>query len=207
MSIISDLIDEKIGVEEAASLALNDGETLAELLDGIVSKQDKIRFSSYHVLLHISEHNPEVLYPQWHYLADLLKSDNHYNRYIVINLLANLVKVDKENKFEACYDRYFDNIAGDKTMVAGQAALNAGKIAKAKPHLQAKITYTLLNIDQVHQGKQTELMKAYAIEALNDYFDEIADKEEIIDFVKAQLVSDSPKTREAAKDFLENHIS
>jgi hypothetical protein len=86
------------------------------------------------------------------------------------------VKVDKENKFEACFDRYFDNIAGEKTMVAGQAALNAGKIAKAKPTLQAKITNILVNIAQIHQGKKTELMKAYAIEALNDYFDEIADK-------------------------------
>jgi hypothetical protein len=86
MSVMSDLIDEKISVEEAASKALKDGETLAELLEGIVSKQDKIRFSSYHFLLHISEHNPDVLYPRWGYLVDLLKSDNHYNRCIVINL-------------------------------------------------------------------------------------------------------------------------
>jgi hypothetical protein len=117
------------------------------------------------------------------------------------------VKVDKENKFEACFDRYFDNIAGEKSMVAGQAALNAGKITKSKPNLQAKSTNTLLNVDQIHQGKQTELMKAYAIEALNDYFDEIADKEKIIAFVKAQLGSDSPKTRKAAKDFLQKHAA
>jgi hypothetical protein len=75
MSVISDLIDEKISVEEAACKALGDDETLAELLEVIVSKRDKIRFSSYHVLLHISEHNPDVLYPKWDYLADLLKSD------------------------------------------------------------------------------------------------------------------------------------
>ena len=49
-------------------------------------------------------------------------------------------------------------------------------------------------------------MKAYAIAALNNYFDEIADKEEIFDFVKAQLASDSPKTGKAAKDFLENRL-
>src|SRR5450756_1946152 len=78
------MIDEKIGVEEAASKALKEGETLAELLEGIVSKQDKIRFNGYHVLLHISEHNPDILYPKWDYLADLLTSDNHYNRYICL---------------------------------------------------------------------------------------------------------------------------
>jgi hypothetical protein len=193
-------------VEEAASKTIKDGEILSELLEGILSKKDEIRFNSYQVLLNISEHNPQVLYPQWDYLADLLKSDNQYSRYIAINLIANLVTVDKENKFEACFDRYVDNIAGKKTMVAGQVTLNAGKIAKAKPNLQAKITNALLNVDQIHQGKQTELMKAYAIAALNDYFDEIADKEEIFDFVKAQLASDSPKTGKVAKDFLENRL-
>jgi hypothetical protein len=206
VSIISDLVDKKIPVEEAASKAVKDGQKLWELLEGIISKKDEIRFNSYQVFLNSSEHYPETLCPQWDYLADLLKSDNQYSRYIAINLLANLVKVDKENKFEACFDRYFDNIAGEKTMVAVQATLNAGKIAKAKPNLQAEITNTLLNVDQIHQGKQTEFMKAYAIAALNDYFDEIADKEEIFDFVKTQLASDNPKTGKAAKDFSENRL-
>ncbi len=104
-----------------------------------------------------------MLFPKWDYLADLLTSDNHFHRYIAINLIANLAKVDSENRFERDFDRYFDNIAGEKTMAAGQAALNAGKIAKAKPNLQAKITEMLLRIDQIHRGKQTELMKVGAI--------------------------------------------
>ncbi len=203
MSIISDLIDNKVLLKEAASKATKDREVLSELLEGILSKKDEIRFNSHQVLLIISESNPEILYPKWDYLAGLLESDNHYHRYIVINLLANLVRIDKENKFELCFDRYFDNIAGEKAMVAGQAALNAGKIAKARPGLQTRITGILLNINQIHHGKQTELMKAYAIEALNTYFDEAANKEKIIDFVRAQLNSDSPKTRKAAEKFLE----
>jgi hypothetical protein len=92
-------------------------------------------------------------------------------------------------------------------MVAGQAALNTGKIVKAKPNLQVRITEILLSIDKVHQGKQTELMKAHAITAFNDYFDEAVDKEKIIEFVKKSLESDSPKTRRVAKDFLKNWVN
>ena len=202
MSILFDLIDKKISVEEAALDAIKNEKVLSELLEGILSKKDEVRFNSHQVLLNISENNPEVLYAHWDYLAGLLTSDNHFPRYIAINLLANLVKIDKENKFEADFDKYFDNIAGEKTMVAGQAAMNAGKIAKAKPNLQAKITDILLNIDQVHQGKQTELMKAHAITAFNDYFEEAMNKEKIIDFVNKQLQSESPKARTAAKEFL-----
>ena len=203
MSIISDLIDKKITIQNAAEQAIKTESILSELLDGILSKKEEIRFNCHEILLYVSENYPKVLYPQWDYLADLLTSDNHYHRYIAINLIANLVAIDSKNKFEVDFDKYFDNISGEKTMVAGQAAMNAGKIAKAKPNLQAKITEMLLKIDQIHRGKQTELMKAHAIAAFNDYFDEALDKEKIIGFMKKSLESDSPKTRKVAKEFLE----
>jgi hypothetical protein len=207
VSILFDLIDKKISVEEAAINAIQNDEVLSELLEGILSKKDEIRFNSYQVLLHLSESNPEILYPKWDYLSALLTSDNHFHRYIAINLIANLVKIDKENKFEADFDKYFDNIAGERTMVAGQAAMDAGKIAKAKPNLQAKITDILLNIGQIHQGKQTELMKAHAITAFNDYFGKSPDKEKIIGFVNKQLESESPKARKVAKEFLKKWVT
>lgn len=148
MSILSDMIDEKIGVEEAASKALKDVKRLRDYWKELW--RNRIRSGSIITMFYcISQNMIQIYYTlKWDYLADLLTSDNCYNRYIVINQLARLVKVDKEHKFEAYFDRYFDNIAGEKTMVAGQAALNAGKITKAKPNLQAKITYTLFNIDR-----------------------------------------------------------
>jgi hypothetical protein len=175
---------------------------LSEALEGILSKKDKVRFRCFKFLLHVSEEQPEMLYPRWDYLVELLDSDNHYHRYIAINLLANLAKVDGENRFEAIFDKYFGNIDGDRTMVAGQAALNSGKIAKAKPKLEAKITDRLLNIGKTHRGKQVDLIKAYAIEAFNEYFGESSEKQGILDFVTAQLDSKSPKTRKASKEFL-----
>jgi hypothetical protein len=177
-------------------------EELSRAMDGIMSKKDEIRSDSFRILKRISEEQPNALYPKWDYLADLLDSDNHSQRYISINLLANLAKVDVQNRFEKIFDKYFANIEGERTMVAGQAALNSGKIAKAKPKLQAKITTVLLNIEKTHQGKQVELIKAYAVEAFNEYFKESSDKNKILDFVKAQLESKSPKTRKVAQEFL-----
>ena len=175
---------------------------LSQLLEDIRSKKDEIRSNSFKILTKISEEQPEVLYKKWDYLADLLDSDNHYHRYISINILANLAIVDIQNKFEKIFDKYFSNIDGHKTMVAGQTALNSGKIVKAKPKLQTKITNRLLNIEKTHQGKQIDLIKAYVIEAFNEYFAESSDKKTIINFVEAQLESKSPKTKKVAKDFL-----
>jgi hypothetical protein len=175
---------------------------LSESLDGILSKKDEVRSKSYKILMRISEEQPELLYAKWDYLASLLNSNNHYQRYVSINLLANLAKIDVQNRFEKIFEEYFSNVNGDRTMVAGQAALNSGKIAKAKPNLQTKITNRLLNVDRTHQGKQIELIKAYVIEAFSEYFDESPDKKRITDFVKAQLESKSPKTKKIAKEFL-----
>jgi hypothetical protein len=180
----------------------NDDGKLSEALEGVLSKKDEIRSNSFKILMHVSEEQPKVLYPKWDYLADLLDSDNHYQRFISINILANLAAVDIKNKFEKIFDKYFSNIGGYRTMVAGQAALNSGKIAKVKPNLQTNITNRLLNIDKTHRGKQIDLIKAYVIEAFSEYFEESSDKKKILDFVKAQLESKSPKTKKLANEFL-----
>jgi hypothetical protein len=189
-------------VMNAENKKMIETEKLSEALEGISSKKDEIRSNSFKFLINVAEEQPKILYPKWDYLANLLESNNHYQRYIAINLLANLAKVDTKNKFEKIFDKYFSNINGDRTMVAGQAALNSGKIAKAKPSLQTQITNRLLNIDKTHKGKQIELIKAYVIEAFNEYFTESSDKNKMVNFVKAQLKSKSPKTRKVAKDFL-----
>jgi hypothetical protein len=183
--------------------AIVDDQILSELLHGILSKNDDIRSKNYRILLQISKTHQNILYSKWNFFADLLESKNHFHRYMAINLLANLASVDTYQKFQEIFDIYFNNISSEKTMVAGQTVLNSGKIAKEIPMLRSKITSILLNVDMIHQGKQTELMKGYAIQAFDDFFEEIENKNEIINFVKLQLKSNSPKSKKAAKEFLE----
>ena len=99
---------------------LTETEKLSHLLEDVFSKKDEIRSNSFNILISISEKQPEVLYPKWDFFANLLDSRNHYQRYISINILANLVRVDSKNKFEIIFDKYFNNLSGDRTMVAGQ---------------------------------------------------------------------------------------
>ena len=187
---------------EIAQKAIKDQKLLSKLLEGILSDKDEVRYPSFKALLIISEENPELLYPKWDFFADLINSDNSYKKLIGIRLIANLTKIDKENKFEEIFEEYYSILDEDKTMTAGHLASNSGKIAKAKPKLQSKITEKLLNIDNTHKGKQKELIKAYAIEAFDEYYKEALDKKKIIEFVKKELESKSPKTRKKAEEFL-----
>lgn len=203
MRIISDIKNNGISEEELAIKAVDNTEIITELLDGILSKDEKVRSTCFNILLRISENTPRILYEKWEYFDRLLGSDNNYHKYMAIHLISNLVKIDTENRFEKTFDNYYHIIEGDKAMAAGHVVKCSSKIVKAKPHLEERITNKLLNIDELHKGKQKELIKAYAIEAFYDYFNEIKNKEKILDFIREQLESESPKTRKMAKDVLE----
>jgi hypothetical protein len=202
--MLSDMGKKSIDVESVAKEAIQDDNVLAELLEGILSKKETIRYNSFKVLLLISEEHPELLCHKWDFFVGLLESDNTSHKYIAIYIIANLTRLDKENNFDKIFDKYY-NLLNDKSIIpAGHVAGNSGKIARVRPELQAKITDELLSIDETrHEPERRELIKSYAIESFSEYFEEAKNKREIIEFVKKQLNSKSPRTRKKAKEFLE----
>jgi len=202
MNIIPELDKKDVDVASLAKRVLEDMEVLPELLDGILASKDFIRFNSFKVLLFISEEHPEVLYPRWDFFSSLLDSDNSYQQYIAIYLIASLARVDDSARLEGIFDKLYSILDGEGTITAAHLARNSGKIARAKPKLRARITERLLNIDRNHRGKQKELIKGHAIEAFDEYFEEAENQPEILEFVRKQLQSQSPKTRKLAREFL-----
>jgi len=187
--------------EALAQLALKDAKVLQEALDGILSKNDLIRQNSFQTLNALSEQHPEALYDKWDFFANLICKGNSFHKYIAIYIIADLTKADAENKFEKLFDAYY-GLLGDKTIIpVVHVAVNSGKIALAKPQLQAEITNRLLNIDHTVQ-RHKDLVKASAIESFDAYFEKSKDQARIIEFVKAQLNCESPKTRKTAQAFL-----
>ena len=204
MSMITDLIDKAIDIESAAQMVYRDNDIVSELLEGIQSSQDPIRYNCFKIILLISEEHPEILYPHWTLFEKMLHSDNSYFKDIAIQVIANLTKVDTENRFEKLFDKYFGELNSEKAMVAAHVASNAGKIALSKPGLQLKITRMLININTTYHGKQVDLIKGYAIEAFHQYYDKtnVKGKNRILEFVKKEQTSRSPRTRKAALAFL-----
>ena len=200
---MSDLDKKDVDIKKMSANALTDGKLFKELMNGILSKDNTIRQNSFKVLQIIGEENPELLYPQWDQFSKMLKSKNNYHKYIAIYLLADLTAVDSQNKFEEIFDDYFMILGGDKTMTASHVALNSSKIVLNKPELQDKIIDILLNIDNIHQGRQKDLIKAYVIEALRKMYPDLKDKEKVMKFIEDQLDSSSPKTRDLAACFIE----
>jgi len=137
-------------IKDIALKALEDKGLLSEILKGLYSKKDALRFNCFEVLHYISEKNPNVLYSKWDFFVSLLESENAYHKLIAVRILANLTYVDQENKFEGIFNRYY-RLLNNSVIVAGHLASSSGKIAKAKPELRSKITQELLSIDQTWQ--------------------------------------------------------
>ena len=187
--------------DKQAELALKDEKVLQELLDGLLSKKDTIRYGSFKALNVLSEKHPERLYGSWDFFADLLGSDYTHRKYITIYIIANLTRVDSEEKFEKLFNTYYE-LLGDKSVIPpAHVAINSGKIALAKPKLQPEITNKLLEIESTVQ-RHKDVVKASAIEEFDTYFEESKDQARIMEFVKAQLDCGSPKTRKKARAFL-----
>ncbi|MDI3549481.1 MAG: hypothetical protein PWQ15_583 [Methanobacterium sp.] len=192
--------------EALAREALDNEDLFSELKKGVLSKDNNIRQNSFKALQFMAEEYPEFLYPEWDFFQEMLYSPNNFHKYIAIYILASLTSVDKNNRFEEIFDDYYGILAGDKAMNASHVALNSSVIAHNKPKLRSRIVDTLLRIDEIHQGKQKELIKAYAIEALGKIYPESEDKELIENFIKSQVDSKSPKTRTMAQCFLDRCV-
>lgn len=179
--------------------------SIEEDIQGLQSDNATVRDKHFFSLLPISEESPEKLYLYWEIFVDLLRKEKVSQKYVAIHLLANLVRVDTEKKFDPIVDEFYALLSHESPVVSPHVAGVSGKIVLAKPSLQSKIIPLLLDIDQIGGCRHHELMKSYIIQAFDDCFDVIKNQKNILDFVKLQVNSESPKTRKAAKEFIQKH--
>ena len=200
--MLSDLQNKDIELMTHAKKIFNNSVLITQYIDGLLSKNETYRYNCFKVLNIVSEKKPDLLYPHWDFFEDHLKSNNSYHKISAVIIIANLTSVDGEGKFEKIFDEFYNNLQGEKTITPIYVLKSSGKIVNLKPHLEEKITNILLDIEKIHTGKQIELVKSAVIESFSEYFRNVKNKNKIIDFVKNQLSSQSPKTRKAAKKFL-----
>jgi hypothetical protein len=200
--MISGLENKEIDPNTFAKKIIENPDLINQYLEGLLSKNETYRYNCFKVLYNLSEKKPDLLYPHWNFFINHLKSDNNYHKMSAILIIANLTSVDTDNKFKDIFDEFFENLKSKKTIVPIYVVKSSGKIVNSKPDFKGKITELLLNIENIHSGKQIELVKAAVIGSFSEFYENAEKKEEILRFVKNQINSNSPKTRKSAKDFL-----
>ncbi len=184
---------------------LSGKDSFSVILRGIKAKEDSIRYPNAIALENLSEKNPLIVYSEWEFFTNLLKSENAYQKSIAISTISNLTFIDERCRFEEIFENFFNLLYDKSVIVARKLAICSGKIAKAKEKLQSQITKKLLNIEKSsHKIRQIDLIKGDIVETFSEYFENSKDKTEIVKFVKKQINSPSPSTIKKAKQFLKN---
>lgn len=176
-------------------------------IEGIKSENAKVREKYFNFLLPLSENNPDLLYEYWDLFKSLLRKPEVSTKYYTIHLIANIIKIDKEDKFNDLFAEFYRLLNHESPVVSPHIASKSGKIIIAKPHYELKIVNLLLQIDKTSSCRHLELQKAYVIAAFSEAFEFISHKAEIIKYVRNLLNSESPKTRKAAKIFLTQKVN
>jgi hypothetical protein len=183
---------------------------LPVLLKGTCSPKAAVRYGCAKVLMDLSEEYPEKLYPYMDAFIDLLDSKYRILTWNAMAIIANLAKVDKEQKFNAIFDKYYSFLNNEYMVTVANVVGNSGKIALAKPHLIHRITTELLKVEHVSVTPHlTEECKRVIVEkaigTFDLFFDKIEEKEKkkVLAFVERQLDSSRRTLRTKAADFLE----
>ena len=183
-------------------------ELIPEILGGISSSKPAIRYSCAKVLMDLSEEEPEQLYPHMDFFINLLESKYRILSWNAIIIIANLTKVDTENKFDSIFNKYYSYLDDEYMVTVANVVGNSGKIALAKPYLTQKITDKLLKVENIsitpHLSDECKrVITQHAIKTIDMFFSQIEQKDKVISFVKKHLNSSRESLRIESEKFLE----
>jgi hypothetical protein len=194
--------------EELRQKVKQDFDLLPVLLKGVSSPKAAVRYGCAKVLMDLSEEYPEKLYPHMDAFIELLDSKYRILTWNAMAIIANLAQVDKDQKFDAIFDKYYGFLNNEYMVTVANVVGNSGKIALAKPHLLHKITAELLKVENLsvtpHLTEECKRVIAEtAIETFDLFFDKIEEKEKkkVLSFAERQLDSSRRTLSAKAADF------
>ena len=199
--------DKSITKEELLHKVKHDSDLIPEILNGISSSKATIRYGCGKILMDLSKEQPEKLYPHIDFFIDLLDSKYRILTWNVMAIIANLTKVDKENKFDVIFEKYYDFLDNEYMVTVANVVGNSGTIALAKPYLIPRIVDKLLTVEHIsttpHLSSECkQVIAEQAIKTFDVFFPQIEQKDMVIVFVKKHLNSSRKNLRTEAEMFL-----
>lgn len=208
--LLDNLANKTLTKEQLLEKVKKNHDLLPEVINGMTSSKAAIRYGCGKVLMDFSEENPKILYPYMNFFVEFLDSKYRILTWQAMAIIANLTRVDKYNKFDEVFDKYYSFINNDYMVTVANLVGHSGKIALAKPHLTKKITDELLKVENIkttpHLTSECKnVIAEKAILSFEMFFDQVENKDAVISFVKKQLKSSRKTLRSKAMEFLKKY--
>ncbi len=178
------------------NLAINQ-EDFRDILVKHLLNTDSINvyYHSYLILNKVTKTEPSLFYHYWDNFSSLLSYENSYHRNYGMELIANIVIVDKENLFEQIIDDYYKQLADEKISTIKYCISNSATIIKAKPKLATNIIFRIiasLRVNDNTEKHQNFLISAF-LKLLFSINNDVIDKIVVNDFLNDILNSTKSK--------------
>lgn len=206
--LIEKISKKDFDVDWFVQLAINDIDARNEIVRQMLTNSAiMVYYHCYYVVEKASRNQPELFYPYWHEISELIHHENSYHRDFALEIIGNLAKIDFENRFAEIEDDYFSIIDDEKFMTGNCCVKNLSKIYRYKSEQRERIIETLLDIDNrcEYTMKQKGVLKADVLEIFDEVYEEVAERENIDGFIRAEVNSVSPKTRKKAKELIKKY--
>jgi hypothetical protein len=205
--LLQKLGDKSITKEQLFKKVKQNYDLIPELVRGISSSKPTIRYGCGKILMDLSEEKPGQLYPYMDFFIALLDSKYRILTWNAIIIIANLTKVDTENKFDDIFEKYYRLLDNEYMVTVVNVVGNSGKIALAKPHLMNQIVEKLLTVEKIsttpHLSSECKRVIAeHTIKTFDLLFSQITQKEKVFSFVKKHLKSSRKTLRIESENFL-----
>lgn len=123
-----------------------DKNDISQFVEWLSEKNDKIRCNALLLLEKRSLYFSDV-YLFWDIFREKLRSKNSDQRVIGLKLIADNVKWDKGNKFEAIFDEYFDFLNDEKLIIIRQGLEAIKNIIPYKEQLNNRIANKIMSLN------------------------------------------------------------
>ena len=202
------LMDKSLTKKELLSKVKADFSLIPLLLEGVAHQKAAVRYGCSKVLMDLSEENPEKLYPHFNFFVNMLDSKYRILTWTALAIIANLTKTDTDNKFDAIFGKYYSFLDKKYMVTVANVVGNSGKITLAKPYLVPEITNELLKVEHLsitpHLTDECKrVIIQQAINTFYEFFDRIAQKEQVLSFVQLHVDSPRKKLKTSAEKFLQ----
>jgi hypothetical protein len=176
-------------------------------LEDLFSKDPKIKYGCARNLSAIAKDNPKRIYSHIDFFEKLMDNENNILKWIAIDIIGFLSKIDKEKKIDKQMDKLFSLLNVGKMITANHAITALGNIALTKPEYQEKITEALLKVEQYKYDTDEcrNIAIGNVILVIGSYFgslENIKTKKAVIEFIEKQNKNTRNATKNKAEKFL-----
>jgi hypothetical protein len=203
-SLETELAAKKIDADKIVELVSADPKLIESVLQGLSNKAPRVKFGCSKSLLLLSEKYPELLYTKIEGIFGLLDCPNQILKWNGTVILGNLAAVDGNRRIKSALPKIFGFLSCGELITANNAIHALGKIGRAFPEEQGKITSRLLGIGRAvfDTDECRNIAIGKSILALETFIDPAKARKNVREFVRIHAGNRRPATAAKAKSFL-----